>query len=165
MKMKRLILLLLLGALLITMSCTNKPAQCPLCERDIHAHMQVSVTRSRLPLKTCCMSCALTFQAQNKDVQIVKVTDFNTNAQLDPQSAFYVVDSDISPCTQDPKAHKMIRDEHSVLFACYDRCSPGILAFSSKDDAEKFQKEQGGHLAVFAELKKWVPAAGEHSHD
>ena len=111
------------------------------------------------------MSCALTFQAQNKDVKIVKVEDFNTNTPLEPQKAFYVVDSDISPCTQDVKAHKMIREEHTALFACYDRCSPGILAFSGKGDALKFIKEHGGRVAVFAELKNFVPAAGGHHHD
>src|SRR5262245_27330674 len=100
--------LLIFGTTLI--SCERKMAQCPLCQRAIHAHMQVGITHNSLPLKTCCMSCALTYQAQTRNVQIKAVTDFITDAGLNPQKAIYVVGSDVSPCTQDWRVNKVIRE-------------------------------------------------------
>lgn len=150
---------------LLLSSCQGRQAQCPLCNREIHQHMGVSITHNSIPLKTCCMSCALTFQIQEKNVEIKTATDFLTNTAIDPKPATYVVGSDVSPCTMDWKVNKAIREPHSTMYACYDRCEPPILAFSQKSDAEKFQKEHGGHLEVFDGLVKWLPAKGEHHHD
>lgn len=155
----------LVAAFLTLESCKGKAAQCPLCDRDIHQHMGVSITHNSIPLKTCCMSCALTYKAQARNVAITTATDFLTDAPLDPQKAFYVVASDVSPCTQDIKVNKVIREPHSVLYACYDRCEPGILAFRNKSAAEAFQKQHGGYLQQFEQLPNWIPARGGHSHD
>lgn len=170
MSRKRIILFslgigLALLAAFLWMSCRNQPPQCPLCERDIHEHMGVSITHNGLPMKTCCMSCALTFQMQESNVTIKAATDFETSEALDPHKAIYVVGSDISPCTQDVKVQKTLREPHEMLFACYDRCEPGILAFRTKSHAMQFQSEHGGHLVEqFEQLKNWLPAGG-HKHD
>ena len=168
MKSKWMILLIVSGTLfgLITLqACKNRAAQCPLCEREIHRHMQVSITHNSIPMKTCCMSCALTYKAQAKNVEITAATDFLTDAPLNPKKAFYVVASDISPCTQDVKVQKFLREPHAVLRACYDRCEPGILAFNKKDEAEKFQQDHGGRLQQFDQLSNWLPVKGGQSHD
>jgi len=144
-------MLFMIAAFLLLQSC-NRTAQCPLCNRDIHQHMQVAITHNGIPVKTCCMACALTYQHQAKNVEIKGATDFLTNNPIDPQKAFYVVGSDISPCTQDIRVKKFIREPHSALFACYDRCEPGILAFSTKADAEAFQRTHGGSLRFFDQL-------------
>ncbi|PWT91184.1 MAG: hypothetical protein C5B54_05825 [Acidobacteria bacterium] len=152
-------------AILFLLSCGDRVAQCPLCNREIHEHMGVKITHNSIPMKTCCMSCALTYAAQEKNVHIVSVTDFMTNASLAPENAFYIVASDISPCTQDAKVRKVIREQHATLFACYDRCEPSILAFSKKEDAVLFQRQNGGHLESFGGLIQWLPVAGAHHHD
>ena len=163
--------LLLTSILLVTflpvllLGCKSKAAQCPLCEREIHHHMQVSMTHDSIPMKTCCMSCALTYKAQAKNVEIKAATDFLTDAPLDPKKAFYVVASDISPCTQDVKVQKYVREPHAALHACYDRCEPGILAFDKKSDAQEFQQEHGGRLQKFDQLINWLPVKGGQSHD
>jgi hypothetical protein len=146
-------------------SCNRTAAQCPLCERVIHQHMQVSITHNSLPMKTCCMSCALTYKAQVKNVEIKAATDFLSNESIDPQKAFYVVGSDVSPCTQDPKVQKFIREPHAVLHACYDRCEPGILAFKNNSEATSFVKTHGGQLQSFDQLPNWLPTKGMHHHD
>lgn len=153
------------AGLLVLDGCNTRAPQCPLCSRDIHTHMQVSIRHNHLPLKTCCMACALTFKAQEKDVQIEAATDYLNNTSIDPNKATYVVDSDVSPCLQAVDVNKVIREPHSTMYACYDRCSPGILAFSKKEDAEAFRKDHGGTLATFAELEKTLSSRGEHHHD
>src|SRR6188474_1977628 len=113
----KLMLLFILGGILISIpllqACKNRPAQCALCEREIHRHMQVSITRDSVPIKTCCMSCALTYKTQNKNVEILTATDFLTDAQLEPNKAFYIVNSDVSPCTHDRKIQKVVREPNS----------------------------------------------------
>jgi nitrous oxide reductase accessory protein NosL len=127
--------------------------------------MQVSITHNGIPMKTCCMACALTYQAQTRNVEIQTATDFATDSPIDPRKAVWVVGSGISPCTQDVKVQKFIREPHAALHACYDRCEPGMLAFSKKSDAEKYQAENGGHLVEFDQLPSWLPVKGGQSHD
>lgn len=169
MRNKFWILFILGGILIVTtltvQACKNRPAQCALCEREIHPHMQVSVTRDSVPIKTCCMSCALTYKNQTKNVQILTATDFLTDAQLEPDKAFYVVQSDVSPCTHDRKIQKVVREPNSALYECYDRCEPSILAFQKKADAETFQNEHGGRLLQFSQLNSVIPMKGAHVHD
>jgi hypothetical protein len=133
-------------------SCSNKPAQCPLYARDIHQGMQVKITHHGIPMHTCCMACALTYKSQTSDVEIKTATDFNSGSAIDAKSAFYVIGSDISPCIQDPKVQKFIREPHSAMHECYDRCEPGILAFSTMQDAQKFQKDHGGAIHRFQDF-------------
>jgi nitrous oxide reductase accessory protein NosL len=140
-----------IAAFFMLQSC-NRTAQCPLCNREIHQHMGVKITHNGFPLKTCCMACALTYHHEVKNVEITAATDFVTNSPIDPKKAFYVVGSDISPCTQDVKVKKFIREPHDTLYACYDRCEPGILAFSKKADAETFQQTHGGRVKLFDQL-------------
>ena len=146
-------------------SCSKQAAECPLCNRDIHQGMQVKITHNSIPMHTCCMACALTYQAQTKNVEIQQATDFLANRPIDARSAFYVVDSEVSPCIQDPKVQKVIREPHSAIHECYDRCSPGILAFEKLTDAEAFTKEHGGETYRFAELTMVIPVKGGHHHD
>lgn len=169
MQSKWIIFLIFATALLVTLlslqACKNRVAQCALCEREIHPHMQVSITHDSTSMKTCCMSCALTYKAQTKNVEILTATDFLTDTPLDPNNTFYVVDSDVSPCTQDMKTQRVVREPHSALYECYDRCEPAVLAFGKKPDAEAFQKEHGGHLQRFDQLSDSLPAKGAHVHD
>jgi len=151
---------LMIAAFFSLQSCNRKAAQCPLCNRDIHQHMQVSITHNSIPLKTCCMACALTYRSQVQNVEIQAATDFLTNTPIDPLKAFYVVGSDISPCIQDLKVNKFIREPHATLYACYDRCEPGMLAFSEKRDAEAFQEKHGGYLQRFDQLPNWLSTTG-----
>lgn len=166
----KLMLLFILVAILIattlaTQACKNRTAQCALCEREIHPHMKVSITRDSVPIKTCCMSCALTYKTQTKNVEILTATDFLTDAQLEPNKAFYVVNSDVSPCTHDSKIQKVVREPNSALYECYDRCEPSILAFQKRTDAETFLKEHGGRLLQFNQLSNVIPMKGAHVHD
>lgn len=155
----------LTGSFILLQSCSKKAAQCPLCERDVHQGMQVSIAHNKIPTQTCCMACALTYQAQTRNVEIKTATDFLTNTRINPKIAFYVIGSDVSPCTQDPKVEKFVREPHAALHACYDRCEPGMLTFRGKEDAKKFQQEHGGRIYAFVELTGLLPVKGGSQHD
>ena len=142
----------LLGSFIFLQSCSKKAAQCPLCDRDVHQGMAVKITHNRIPMKTCCMACALTYKAQAKNVEIQSATDFISGTPVDARNAFYVIGSDVSPCIRDPKVQKFIREPHSALHSCYDRCEPGILAFRGRGDAEKFQQQHGGSIREFSQF-------------
>lgn len=147
------------------LSCGKRAAQCPLCERDVHRGMQVSIKHNSIPMQTCCMACALTYRAQTNNVKIIAATDFLTNTKMDPLTAFYVVGSDVSPCMQDSKVQKFVREPHSAIHACYDRCEPGILGFRSKKEAQDFQLNHGGSIYHFHQLAGLLPVKGETHHD
>ena len=146
-------------------SCSKTAAQCPLCERDVHQGMQVRITHNSIPMQTCCMACALTYKRQAKNVEIKEATDFLSNTSMDPKTANYIVGSDVSPCIQDPKVQKVVREPHSAMHACYDRCEPGILGFRSKEDAKKFQQQHGGSLYEFNQLNNLLSIKGSGHHD
>jgi hypothetical protein len=157
--------LILLLCFFLLLSCSERAAQCPLCERDVHQGMQVSIKHNSIPMQTCCMACALTYQAQTKNVEIIAATDFLTNTKVDPGTAFYVIGSDISPCMQDSKVQKFVREPHSALHACYDRCEPGILGFRNKKDAQEFLRNHGGSIYQFNQLAGFLPVKGKAHHD
>lgn len=159
------LIVILVATFALLLSCGKSAAQCPLCERDVHRGMEVKVTHNRIPMQTCCMACALTFQKQTKNVEIKSATDFISGNPVDARNAFYLTGSDVSPCIQDPKVQKFIREPHSALHACYDRCEPGILAFRSRSDAEKFQKEHGGFIREYDRLLEMVGVKGGTHHD
>lgn len=115
----------LIGSFLLFQSCGRKAAECPLCEREIHQGMAVKITHNSHTMRTCCMACALTYKMQTKNVEIQSATDYLSGTAIDARNAFYVVGSDVSPCLQDPKVQKFLREPHSALHACYDRCDPG----------------------------------------
>ena len=167
---KEVVLTTILASILIVcffllLSCSKRAAQCPLCERDVHRGMQVSIKHNAIPMQTCCMACALTYQAQTKNVEIIAATDFLTNTKMDPVTAFYLVGSDVSPCMQDSKVQKFVREPHSALHACYDRCEPGILGFRNEKDAQEFQRSHGGSIYHFNQLPGVLPVKGTAHHD
>ena len=157
--------LALLACFVLLQSCSEKAAQCPLCERDVHQGMQVKITHNSIPMQTCCMACALTYKVQAKNVEIKSATDFLSGASIDPKNAVYVVASDVSPCTQDPKVQKFVREPHSALHACYDRCEPGILAFRVRKEAQTFQQQHGGLIREYDQLPALIAVKGGSHHD
>ena len=159
------LILALLACFVLLQSCSEKAAQCPLCERDVHQGMQVKITHNTIPMRTCCMACALTYKVQAKNVEIKSATDFLSGASIDPKNAVYVVASDVSPCTQDPKVQKFVREPHSALHACYDRCEPGILAFRVRKEAQTFQQQHGGLIREYDQLPALIAVKGGSHHD
>ena len=141
---------------------TAPPAgYCPVCRR--HEHRE-SLVRFRAEgegvTEVCCLSCALAYGRQtSKAVTIVSVTDHNSGKPLDPDGATFVVGSDVSPCTH---GAEQLRLEGETLPVHWDRCMPSILAFTSREAAEAFRTQHGGHLQALRDLtQKAATSSGE----
>jgi len=130
----------------------QNPEKCALCGRDVHKITETLVTLEKgKEEKACCIKCAFKYEAENsKKALAIKVTDFDTGEIVKAQDAFYVVGSDITPCS----SKKVMIDEGKTPFVlCYDRCLPSIIAFKTRDGALKFIEKHGGKISGFKELK------------
>ncbi len=128
-----------------------KPAGvCPVCLRHEHSDSVVKFrAQGEAPTEACCLSCALSYGRQTgKPVTIVAVTDHLTAKPIDPSTAYFVIGSEVSPCT-----HAMPM-ENPAPAVHWDRCLPSILAFSSAEAAEKFSAQYGGRLRRLEELRR-----------
>ncbi len=124
---------------------------CPICLRQEHKESMVQFQAEGEPvINACCLSCALTYARQlHKSIRIVTVTDHDSGRPLDPNTAAFVVGSDVSPCTHAMMHLGPEKEEYPVH---WDRCLPSILAFRSGEAAEQFQTQHGGRVRSLAEL-------------
>ena len=131
---------------------------CPVCRRHEHGDSVVRVQAAGEGVKeVCCLSCAFNYGRQeSKAVTVLTVTDHGSGTPLDPARAAFVVGSDVSPCTH---AAAPLRLEGESLPVQWDRCLPSVLAFASGESAGVFQREHGGTVRSFEDLKR---QAAEH---
>jgi hypothetical protein len=95
--------------------------------------------------------CALTEHKQTgKQVRITRLTDFENRASLDPHKAVLVRGSELNPC-RDNKGHTS--HDKQPLHVHFDRCAPGVLAFSSREAAAAFARRHGGQVTQFAAVE------------
>lgn len=74
--------------------------------------------------KGCCAHCGLMLHEHLRNVWQAMTPDFLRGHMLTANQAFYVVQSELNIC-----------------------CMPSVLSFGLKEDAEKFSKGFGGHIA------------------
>lgn len=124
---------------------------CPICQRHEHADSGVKLqAQGEGVIDACCLSCALSYGRQtSKPVTILSVTNHETGKPLQPDTATFVVGSDVSPCTHDAQ---QLRLEGEALPVHWDRCLPSILAFPSAEAAETFRAQHGGRVRSLVEL-------------
>jgi len=125
--------------------------RCWVCQRPLHADNIVVAELDDQRHEACCPACVLAMRAQTgKKVRIVTVTDYLTHQPLAPEQATYVVASDVNTCAQHSPPH--LDEEKRARAVHYDRCTPSILAFRSKPEAEDFAKQHGGNVGSLADL-------------
>jgi len=127
------------------------PESCQACQRPLHAATRtVGFTDGKKEL-FCCPTCALTVHRQTgKVVDIKQLSNYETGSALSPEDAYVVEGSDINLCTQ----HHVHMDPNKQASPVeFDRCSPSILSFSTKEAADRFQREHGGSVMRFRELE------------
>ena len=140
---------------------TAPPAgHCPYCLRHEHKESVVKFQAGGARVtEACCLSCALNYGRQTrKSVTIVSVTDHESGKPIDPDTAVFVVGSDVSPCTH---LHETMQvgPQREAFPVRWDRCMPNILAFGSPQAAQAFRSEHGGRLRSLQELKRQVASA------
>lgn len=124
---------------------------CQSCWREIHPSMATVGEVDGKRQQFCCPACALTTAQQSgTPVRIVQLTDFNTKQPLDPKMAFLVRGSNINPDLHSQPLVDPQKQPHPVH---YDRCTPSILAFQTRQQAETFQRENGGDILQISDLK------------
>lgn len=129
---------------------SSQTEQCYACQRAVHAHSRtVAILRGK-PRTFCCPACALSEHEQEaKPVRVTELTAYSTGAKLSPNDAFIVKGSDVNMCVQKRElmdAEKRPADLH------YDRCSPSLIAFAKRSEAEQFVREHGGEVLSFTEV-------------
>ena len=116
--------------------------KCSLCGMKVdEAKRQhfVVTTKDGKKQKACNEGCAvMLIDNIKKDVKTLESVDYNTGKLIDAHMAFYVRGSDIKPVMG----------------------GQSVVAFSKREDAEKFQKEHGGKVETADEMFK----AEGHGH-
>ena len=128
----------------------SRPDSCRVCRRHLHAGSQVVALQQGRKEAFCCPTCAVTSGRQaGQPVPVVELTDFETGSRIPPAEAYVVQGSDVNLCLQ----HPVLTDSQKQPAAMqFDRCSPSVLAFSSRQSAENFRQEHGGRLLPFSAL-------------
>ncbi len=102
---------------------------CPICEKPITRAHPYKITVENEVIETCCEHCGLMMHKKLEDKEVSALTyDFITENPISALNAYYVVGSSAIPC-----------------------CSPSVIPFASKEDAEKFRKGFGGRVMTFIE--------------
>jgi nitrous oxide reductase accessory protein NosL len=142
----RLFYLIFLALAMI--SCSTGTEECSFCTIKMpHAsRIVVLVEGESTPRKACSITCVLNYQkTEGKRVRFLRVTDFFYGKIIDPQKAFYVVGSDVNPCLEHSHG-PFLSELRTPLYLDWSRYTPSVLAFATREDAEKFQKDHGGRV-------------------
>jgi DeoR family transcriptional regulator, copper-sensing transcriptional repressor len=95
-----------------------------MCHRVVPERSAVVIQSAQVGrLSACCPHCGLALLDQSAPADLVLVTDFLYGRMISAQNATFVVGSQVWLC-----------------------CGPGVLAFSSLEDAGRFQRGFGGEV-------------------
>lgn len=103
---------------------------CPICSKPItRSHPYKIIVENTKVVEACCEHCGLMLHKKYESQDVSAITyDFITEKVTNALDAYYVVGSSAVPC-----------------------CSPSVIPFVSKEDAEKFAKGFGGKVLNFIE--------------
>lgn len=141
------------GAILLVVAtaCGDRPDRCDICDVVIPESTRAVVRLEDGSARHVCdPRCALTYQTQTGEaVAPTLVTDYHTGERLDPARAVFVTGSDVAP---DAHVEMLRPTPGDVAERHWHRCVPSVLAFSSRDAAERFQRDHGGSVMALADL-------------
>ncbi len=136
---------------------------CKFCQRQIHQNMRVVATSGGKRIEACCLRCVLTGEQQGVAVKrLVTVTDYISTQTLDPERAHYVEGSDAAPCAAAPVKRG---EPEEPFIRAFDRCLPSVVAFRSRQDADRFSVAHGGRVVRLEDLMAEVsrhPTSAAH---
>ncbi len=141
-----------LGLLYAGWRVTQSPESeaCGACGRPVHAQSQTLASTDGAPGVFCCPTCALTLHRQTgREVRVTQLTDFDTGEKIDPGKAVIVLESSVNLCM---RGETHMHSNKQPVPLGFDRCSPSMIAFSSRAGAENFARQNGGMVKPFREL-------------
>ncbi|MBI2819790.1 MAG: hypothetical protein HYX73_07410 [Acidobacteria bacterium] len=129
---------------------------CQICWRPVHSSMLTMGEVNGEEKRFCCPACALTTAQQTgRPVHLTRLTDLNINQPLDPKTAILVRGSDVN---LDMHSQPLVDQEKRPVPVHFDRCTPSILAFRTREEAQTFQRDHGGELLQITDLKPHLVA-------
>lgn len=132
-----------MAVLVVVAYAADKCALCGMRVDEAKKQYFVITTKDGKQQKACNQGCAVTFLENISDnIKTVEAVDYNSGKLIDARSAFYVKGSNV----------KAVMGGESVL------------AFSKKEDAEKFQKENGGKVFLYKDLFMLDGMGGHKGH-
>lgn len=125
------------------------PKICQVCSRAIHQGQEFTLTRTDgKQLIACCPRCGLHYALHHSgEVTRTVATDFASGETLAADQAVYVETTAVSFCSE----HLVERGETGVEQLQWDRCMPSLVAFRTRDEAERFHRFYGGRLLSYQE--------------
>jgi DeoR/GlpR family transcriptional regulator of sugar metabolism len=105
--------------------------RCPICFKPItRAHPYKIILENGDIVETCCEHCGFLMHERLRNEKVNAITyDFITENPITAFNAYYVFGSSAIPC-----------------------CSPSVIPFANREDAEKFSKGFGGEVLDFKEV-------------
>ncbi|HUI07015.1 MAG TPA: hypothetical protein VL486_08410 [Verrucomicrobiae bacterium] len=145
------LLVIIFGAALVA-GCARSEHVCAVCDREECKGMAFRMTlENGKTIETCCPRCALHYlEANHVTARHMEATDYATGRWVDAAQAVYVSASDVHPCAA---LETRVDPQGCCLAKAYDRCLPSLVAFAARDEAVAFQKDHGGQLVAFREIR------------
>lgn len=103
---------------------------CPICSKPItRSHPYKIIVENTKVVEACCEHCGLMLHKKYETQDVSALTyDFITEKPVNALDAYYVVGSSAIPC-----------------------CSPSVIPFINREEAEKFAKGFGGSVLNFVD--------------
>ena len=112
------------GAILVNNVDEEKDSVCVMCRKPVSQRTVFIVKfENGEEKRACCAHCGLMLQSREQNVWQALTADYLYGHMISAGQAYYVAGSDVNIC-----------------------CVPSVLAFGSRQEAEKFQKGFGGQL-------------------
>jgi hypothetical protein len=147
---RRGFLALLLPAIGCRSRHTASSSGCAVCRRPVHDSARTIALVGGRQEVFCCPTCAVSARQQRGErVEIVAFSDYAGGWKLDPREAYLVRNSEINPCLH---RHGLVDSSKRVSEVHYDRCSPSVLAFRTREAAQQFVAQHGGSILRVGEL-------------
>ena len=137
----------------------TRPAagQCRVCERGMHQGVTYRLVLASGNEDACCPRCGMHFQLEHPGAaKTVWATDVNTGRFITAETAVYVEGGDVAYCTL--HSTPVERQSQGVAVRDFDRCLPSLVAFSTRQEAETYQKQHGGEVLEYAQAVERVKA-------
>jgi hypothetical protein len=123
---------------------------CDICAMPVSPTTRAVVDDHGRRRVVCDPRCALTYQQQTgARVMLREVRDFNDRQPLDPARAWFVSGSDTAP---DARTTSLTTWPSEPASLQWHRCLPSVLAFRTRDEAERFRQQHGGRVMTLGQL-------------
>jgi hypothetical protein len=133
------------------------PDLCRVCERGMHKGVTYRLELEKRTEDACCPRCGMHYQIEHPGAaRKAWATDLNSGEFIVAESAYYVEGGDVEYCTM--HSTPVARRPQGVSVRDYDRCLPSLVAFQTQQDAEAYQKQQGGQVLDYQQVLERVRA-------